>query len=154
MITAYVPRKIEDHVEYEGNRYSTVPELKMLIELMEKKKSDLIGVHPEDLTALTWAEVSRCEGVIQDAKDVINKIIEEAVVKDDPVNHPSHYTSGKIEVLDAIIDWKLDFARGNVVKYVARAGKKDDELQDLEKAAFYLARAIKELKEKRLSEAS
>ena len=36
------------------------------------------------------------------------------------VNHPSHYNIGKIEVADAIHDWKLDFFRGNVVKYVVR----------------------------------
>ena len=34
-----------------------------------------------------------------------------------PVTHPSHYTSGKIEVIDFITDQKLDFCLGNVVKY-------------------------------------
>lgn len=76
------------------------------------------------------------------------------VVPEDRVNHPSHYTFGKIQVADAIVDWKLDFLRGNVVKYVARAGKKEEEgmtnnqkeIQDLEKALWYLNRAIKELK--------
>ena len=68
----------------------------------------------------------------------------------DPVNHPSHYTDGKIEVLDFILDKQLDFLLGNVVKYVCRAGKKsaDTEIEDLRKAAFYLNRKIVELKEK------
>lgn len=69
-------------------------------------------------------------------------------VKNDPVNHPSHYTSGKIECIDFILDKKLNFCRGNVVKYVVRAGLKDPskEIEDLEKAAFYLNREIERLK--------
>ena len=66
---------------------------------------------------------------------------------DDVVNHPSHYTSGKIEVMDFIEDKKLNFARGNVIKYVSRAGKKDPnkELEDLKKAMWYLNREIERL---------
>lgn len=62
----------------------------------------------------------------------------------DNVNHPSHYTSGKIEVIDFIEDQKLPYHLGNVVKYVARAGKKDPTktVEDLKKAAWYLARYI------------
>jgi hypothetical protein len=65
----------------------------------------------------------------------------------DPVNHPAHYTRGGIEVIDAIEAWKLDFHRGNAVKYIARAGAKDPrkELEDLQKARWYLDRAIKRL---------
>ena len=68
----------------------------------------------------------------------------------DPVSHPSHYTDGKIEVIDFIQDKHLDFARGNVVKYIARAGKKDKskELEDLKKARQYCDFAIRELEQK------
>lgn len=64
--------------------------------------------------------------------------------KHDPVNHPSHYTSGKIEVIDFIEDQKLGFCCGNAVKYIARAGKKDPAktVEDLRKGAWYLAREI------------
>ena len=67
--------------------------------------------------------------------------------QDDPVSHPSHYTDGKIEVIDFIQDKHLDFARGNVVKYISRAGKKDKskELEDLKKARQYCDFAIREL---------
>ena len=67
----------------------------------------------------------------------------------DAVNHPSHYNSGKIEVIDFIEDQGLGFNLGNVVKYTARAGKKDPTktLEDLKKAAFYLDREIKRLEE-------
>lgn len=65
----------------------------------------------------------------------------------DPVNHPSHYTTGKIEVIDFITDKKLDFCRGNAVKYIVRAGLKDPEkeVEDLQKAIFYINRAIEDL---------
>lgn len=66
----------------------------------------------------------------------------------DNVNHPPHYTRGKIEVIEAIEDWKLGYHRGSVVKYTARAGHKDPtkEIEDLEKAAWYLKREIELLK--------
>lgn len=59
----------------------------------------------------------------------------------DSINHPSHYNAGKIEVIEFIEDQKLNFARGDVIKYVCRAGKKKSspELEDLRKAAWYLA---------------
>lgn len=66
----------------------------------------------------------------------------------DNVNHPSHYTDGKIEVIDFIEEKGLNFHRGNAVKYIARAGKKDKfkEVEDLEKAAWYINREIERLK--------
>ena len=68
----------------------------------------------------------------------------------DVVNHPSYYTDGKIEVISFIEDKCLNFHRGNAVKYIARAGKKDPEkeVEDLEKAKWYLEREIERLKKK------
>ena len=65
----------------------------------------------------------------------------------DPVNHPSHYTQGKIECIDFIQDKKLNFCRGNAVKYIVRAGLKDKnkEIEDLQKAIFYLDAEIKDI---------
>lgn len=65
----------------------------------------------------------------------------------DPVNNPSHYTDGKIEVIDFIEDKNLGFNLGNSVKYISRAGKKDPmkTIEDLKKAAWYLNREIKNL---------
>lgn len=64
-------------------------------------------------------------------------------------SHPTHYTDGRIEVWDFIADKNLNFLLGNVVKYVCRAGKKDQRahLQDLEKARVYLNREIERIKE-------
>lgn len=62
----------------------------------------------------------------------------------DAVNHPAHYTDGKIEVIDFIEDKGLGFCLGNAVKYISRAGKKDPAktIEDLKKAAWYLNREI------------
>lgn len=65
------------------------------------------------------------------------------------VNHPNHYggENNPYEVIKVCEAWDLhsDAYLFNVVKYVARAGKKDPmkELEDLKKAAFYLDRRIK-----------
>lgn len=66
------------------------------------------------------------------------------IQSDDPVNHPSHYTDGTIEVIDFIEDKKLPFHLGNAVKYISRAGKKDPskEVEDLRKAVWYVNRYI------------
>ena len=70
--------------------------------------------------------------------------LEEAVVRLNPdtVNHPPHYTAGKIEVIDFIEDQQLGYHLGNVVKYVCRADHKGSRLEDLKKAAWYLDREI------------
>ncbi|MBQ8044973.1 MAG: DUF3310 domain-containing protein [Bacteroidales bacterium] len=65
----------------------------------------------------------------------------------DNVNHPSHYTDGKIEVIDFIEDKGFNYHRGNAVKYISRAGKKDPnaEIEDLKKARWYIDREIQRL---------
>jgi hypothetical protein len=65
------------------------------------------------------------------------------------VNNPTYY-GGKdnpYEAIKVIEAWGLDFCLGNVVKYVSRAGKKDPLKfrEDLEKAKWYLQRAIEEI---------
>jgi hypothetical protein len=68
-------------------------------------------------------------------------------VKPDPVNHPTHYTDGGIETADFIEAKQLNWQRGNAVKYISRAGKKDPtaEAQDIEKAINYLQRDLKRM---------
>ena len=67
--------------------------------------------------------------------------------KNDIVNHPSHYTDGKIEVIEYIEDKQLGFCLGNAIKYISRAGKKykDKEVEDLKKAIWYIERRIYEI---------
>lgn len=73
-----------------------------------------------------------------------------AKMSKEAVNHPSHYAEGrKYEPIDVIEDWKLGFSLGNTVKYISRAGRKNDALEDLEKAKFYLQYEIDRLKAER-----
>ena len=58
------------------------------------------------------------------------------------INHPSHYKGKRFEAIDVIEDFELDFNLGNVIKYILRSHKKDDYLQDLKKALWYLQREI------------
>lgn len=58
------------------------------------------------------------------------------------VDHPHHYRSGGIEAIDVIEAFGLGFNLGNVAKYVLRAGRKADALEDLMKARWYLDREI------------
>jgi len=62
--------------------------------------------------------------------------------EEDVVNHPSHYTDGKYEVIDFIEQYQLSYHAGNAVKYISRAGKKDEDkfMEDLKKAEWYLFR--------------
>ena len=60
------------------------------------------------------------------------------------VDHPKHYNSGKIEVIEVIEDQNLGFHLGNAIKYILRAGKKNPNktVEDIEKAIWYLRRFI------------
>jgi len=66
----------------------------------------------------------------------------------DEVNNPKHYTSGKIEALEIIEDATKDldgleaFSIGSALKYIIRFNKKNDPIQDLQKAVFYIERVI------------
>lgn len=67
------------------------------------------------------------------------------------VNHPDHYGGDKpYEAIKVIEAWGLGFCLGNTVKYICRAGKKEEDttLQDLKKAAWYLNREIERLEKK------
>lgn len=86
----------------------------------------------------------------KEVQTIVEKVEPEVKVvelpkKEDVVNHPSHYTRGKIEVIDFIEDQQLPYHLGNVIKYIARAGYKGDKLEDLKKARWYLDRYINEV---------
>jgi hypothetical protein len=51
-------------------------------------------------------------------------------------------TDSKVDVIDFCKMYDMNFNRGNIVKYLARAGKKDNELDDLRKALNYMMREI------------
>jgi hypothetical protein len=75
--------------------------------------------------------------------------IDKEEFKKELVNHPQHY-GGKdnpYEAIKVIEAWNLGFCLGNTIKYISRAGKKDDTIQELEKALWYLQREINKLKD-------
>lgn len=79
------------------------------------------------------ADILNCK--VEALTDLITKLPETT----DNVSHPVHYVEGrKYEPKDVIRDWALNYNLGCVVKYVSRAGRKDDILQDLKKARQYL----------------
>ena len=70
----------------------------------------------------------------------------------DIIAHPSHYTDGrKYEPKDVIRDWALNFNLGSAVKYISRAGRKDDILVDLKKARQFLDFEIEAVENELLS---
>lgn len=73
-------------------------------------------------------------------------------MKTDKIN-PSHYTKLSPEPITVIEAWKLGYHLGNALKYIARAGNKEGEstLDDLQKARWYIDRAIEFFRAQELS---
>lgn len=74
--------------------------------------------------------------------------------EDNPVNHPFHYTDEKIEIIDYIEDKKLGFCLGNAIKYISLADKKSQnkEIEDLQKAIWYIERRIEQIRKEKSDE--
>lgn len=70
----------------------------------------------------------------------------------DPIN-PDHYRQHPAGIECIEITEHMNFCLGNAIKYIWRAGKKGDAIEDLRKAAFYIDREIKRLSSRGESEA-
>jgi hypothetical protein len=129
-------------------------------ELTAKEVADKLGVSTNLVHQVRWQtkkqKPSKIVTAVQEMKttlDALDKIKDRpkyrlASAFSDLVNHPAHYKAGGIETIDFIEAKDLNYRLGNVIKYVARAGKKNtDPIQDLEKAAWYLNREINARKE-------
>jgi hypothetical protein len=99
------------------------------------------GMAKVQMTALSPKPAARkyARGMKVIAVSTSNKSIHS---KTDMVNHPPHYKAGGIETIDFIEAKNLGYNLGNVVKYVSRADLKGNKLEDLQKAKWYLERAI------------
>lgn len=64
------------------------------------------------------------------------------------MSKPKHYETKSIDVIDICKLYNLNFNKGNVIKYICRAEKKDNELDDLKKALDYINREIEFLQTK------
>ena len=85
--------------------------------------------------------------------DADDRVKEDIMEKFDNIHHPSHYTEGRrFEPKDVIRDWGLNFNLGSAVKYIARAGRKDDILTDLSKAKEFIDFEIDAIKKERRDE--
>jgi len=152
------------HLEYD-DRYADMKEGNMTYKEFLKKKIadaqadkiellDMFGLHtctdakPSNIMS-TDGELKQWQNDVMERNSIMSKDEVQAFLKpkNDPVNHPSHYTDGKIEVIDFIEDKRLNFHLANAVKYISRAGKKDPskEIEDLKKARWYLDRYIQKL---------
>lgn len=112
----------------------------------EEDLDKAIALIEEEKTEKTMNEIRVAYGFPPLKADDFGKFV---IDYDDNVNSPSHYTDGKIEVIDFIEDKKLGFCLGNAIKYISRAGKKDKdkESEDIKKAIWYLNRYLKEIEE-------
>jgi len=62
--------------------------------------------------------------------------------KPETVNHPPHYQADGMEAIDVIEAFNLDFSEGSAIKYILRARKKGNSIEDWNKAIWYLERLI------------
>lgn len=83
---------------------------------------------------------------MEEGLEFVRKSIENIErLEKEQVNHPSHYNQG-IEPIEVIESWDLNFNLGNVIKYTLRAPYKENMIQDLEKAKWYLEKELQRLK--------
>ena len=67
----------------------------------------------------------------------------------DLIHHPAHYCYSEYEPKDVIRAWGLNFNLGSAVKYIARAGRKDDIVQELSKAKQFIEFEIEAIEKER-----
>jgi N-acyl-D-aspartate/D-glutamate deacylase len=109
-------------------------------ELIEKEINS-IAMLANDITGKEFVEMVNQ----QPTQEEIIEFNRQENKKNEMVDHPTHYggEDNYYEAIKVIEAWGLGFNLGNAVKYISRAGKKLDTLEDLEKAAWYISREIK-----------
>lgn len=127
---------MDDAIKYMMNKYadtlialSDCPNItkEMKEHKFEDKKTD------ESVVKIKLGDDPMCDAI----RDCTMKYM------DDKINHPKHYCEGrKYEPIDIIEDWGLGMHGGNAVKYISRAGRKGDAIEDLEKARWYVDRYV------------
>jgi hypothetical protein len=93
------------------------------------------SVGNKNYKAYNTISIETCEECVKEQKEL--------------VEHPEHYNKG-IEVIDFIESWEMDFNTGNAIKYLSRHKYKGKELQDLQKAKWYVQRLIDNLQKETL----
>ena len=108
-----------------------------------KKEINSISMLANDMTGKEFMEM-----VNNPTQEEIIEFNRQESKKTERVDHPTHYggEDNPYEAIKVIEEWDLGFNLGNAVKYIARADKKGNKLQDLEKSSWYINREIKKLK--------
>lgn len=116
-----------------------------------------ICTHPQYFNADSYplcacVGLEHCDIYGRDAMLVQNDLMSPETSKEnDIIAHPAHYTEGReYEPKDVIYDWGLDFNLGSAVKYISRAGRKDDIVQDLKKAIQFIQFEIDAIEKKKI----
>lgn len=117
-----------DLIYYKNDKLCTITQPHVVNDI-PKPELNLDTWNISTTPATVWREESP-ENVVEDKKDKQLQPISDNTHYHDPVNHPSHYTYGKIETIDYIEDKGLGFNLGNAVKYISRAGHKYDTIED------------------------
>ena len=132
------------------NKYSEIVEkLNSLANVLtEANEDNYMSFKVQDTLCRVIQEANRVNTYIRhyknkQGKDMLMFEIEEKEM----VDHPSHYNQG-IETIEYIESWSMNFNTGNVIKYVTRAGYKNNQLEDLKKAMWYLQREIDRIENK------
>lgn len=96
----------------------------------------------------------KINSIDKEVSDVVNSLLNISEfdnttnVEKEFVDHPNHYHPGTYEAINVIDAWKLDFYLGNALKYISRAGLKnqDKKIEDLQKAIWYITKFIEKEK--------
>lgn len=129
----------EDKVSNKKQSKSNDVQQKKRFEHLKGNLSRMNRLHGVKLDELTPNDMRKLVGGKEESNDIVNK--------------PSHYTYGKIEIIEiveqvtATYPVKIAFSIGNALKYISRAPFKNG-VEDLKKAVWYLDRAIKKWEEK------
>jgi hypothetical protein len=118
---------------------------KVSVQSVYQRKAKLKTAAPKSNWKLASVSTSK-KSVFQKPSTLApNVVASMALYGDDKINHPSHYKVGGIETIDFIEAKELGYHLGNVVKYISRADHKDNKLENLKKAQWYLNRAVSNL---------
>ena len=152
----------KDYKAYSHNRPCNPLTEKEWLDLTQDDLLAVVADNGDKISFAKWRFIRADEQIIEGAKfestlgqideleDELDTVFAEPLeLPKELVNHPSHYNRGKYEVIDVIEDWHLGFNLGNTVKYIGRCGHKDDPVQELEKAKWYVQREIDRIKKER-----
>lgn len=154
------PMSFEKWIEWSNKDYVSNAIKEKEMNKVTVKESNLDSLLPDDAFVDTELErdekstkqlaaevlydryLERCE--LYDIKPMMLDLFQrELLAEHDPVINPPHYKGNTdLQSIDVIESFELGYRLGNVVKYVLRAGKKGDRLEDLQKALWYLEREI------------